>query len=1539
MHGVPVQDVQSLLCQCDEALNSISATWTSGFDWTPLDAYFATNSTSPIPPAIGCGNCIQCSKFDVAYADFIALYPNIETVDNYEIYLQNYMNNRFGFHLLGEDWAEYVDNCSTVLECEPTDFAVQMIEVLNDLTLSTNLNTEIPSTSAIPLTNFSSYVPMSTVYTTIGAQGQVYTTNVTNSSITFVLGRAPNFCELTLEAPAGTTVNWDDLVSLSNIEATVLADCGSISPDFIITGTFGNTDIQLTGTSDCEKMIACTCGQICDVILTEIDPIDDCISQVLETVASDADYAYQQYLLAQEAQFRADYITHCLEAASFESLERQHYDFEYHFTLFYYDQAGNLVQTVPPAGIDHSFNTSQVDFNREIATQDVPTHQLSTNYHYNSFNQMVESNTPDGGTSLFWYDYAGRIALSQNAKQATAGTEQYYSYSTYDEFGRIIEAGQLIKNVANPITETIVKDPVQLASWISSGTKEEVTRSYYDRTMDASIAAKFNNGQKHLRLRISTVAYYDTYTGNDLDYAHATHYSYDHHGNVIETIQDQPRLKYMDQQDKHIEHEFELISGNVTKVSYQKGEVDQYYHEYSYDADNRIDRVRTSDNDKIWDQDAHYHYYQHGPLARTELGDWQVQGLDHAYTINGWLKAVNGNVLNASVEMGHDGEYTSPCVTNANQVHQQFAQDVFAFSLGYYGDGTTNDYQPINTTTAAFYNDINNLNTGSNHNQNLGNELFNGNIRHMATALLDVDEKPIDLIASVYNYDQLNRIKRMSAYLGTSYANASNGGGAGTPENGDYGTTYSFDANGNILNLKRRAHVPTGGTTNDMDNMEYWYYYEQSSGGYGMYNPATGSVPAGGKATNRLSHVVDNGNNADLNAFDDIQSMNAGNYTYTAIGELKADPSEGIKEILWRWSDSKVSCIKRDQANNEVEFHYDAFGNRVLKIVKPTASNGVPVTDRSQWSYTFYMRDASGNVMGIYDLKEQLGGTTDKFTQEEVHLYGSNRCGIHKQNKLVSHYDHNSQVYTTESIAAPTRTMGNKYYELSNHLGNVLSVITDRKLLDIEIATDQNDVPVKLDYESYISTWGAQVPGGCTSPAQFSLNNGRLQIDFTPYVSPCNGNSADYRINTVAGETYTVTMKAERGVASDVIAIETRDHINNTVIPTAVYGTNIQGGVLEPCIEFTFTATSAETRLKIFSRSAGFTDPTVLYIDEMQILAYEKITADVQSYSDYYPYGMEMPGRNGSSENYRYGFQGQERDDEVKGVGNSVNYKYRMHDPRLGRFFAVDPLAAKYPHNSVYAFSENRVIDGVELEGLEFVSVHGVMAEPLSNEEVTTPIQMELIQTFFDISKNSKMDISFDWTIPRKIDKRGKNKGERKGLRMNWIFPGKKYLKKASELLVEHTLKVRESMGIPEDEHITFGALSGGGPVSIMAAEKLRKMGYQVNIITYNSPAATGGEAYPTEENINDMLILYTKDDPIPNKWAGFKRKFDENKLNDKFEQVELISDKKFVGKHLSKFAPVESIQEGNYKLDIPDYGDIGSKAKRKIDNLKNVAL
>ncbi len=88
---------------------------------------------------------------------------------------------------------------------------------------------------------------------------------------------------------------------------------------------------------------------------------------------------------------------------------------------------------------------------------------------------------------------------------------------------------------------------------------------------------------------------------------------------------------------------------------------------------------------------------------------------------------------------------------------------------------------------------------------------------------------------------------------------------------------------------------------------------------------------------------------------------------------------------------------------------------------------------------------------------------------------------------------------------------------------------------------------------------------------------------------------------------------------------------------------------------------------------------------------------------------MLVPNRNFPTNTianggYRYGFQGQEKDDDIKNKkGTSLNYKFRMHDPRGGRFLSIDPLATEYPHNSPYAFSENRVIDGTELEGAEYL--------------------------------------------------------------------------------------------------------------------------------------------------------------------------------------------------------------------------------------------
>ena len=95
----------------------------------------------------------------------------------------------------------------------------------------------------------------------------------------------------------------------------------------------------------------------------------------------------------------------------------------------------------------------------------------------------------------------------------------------------------------------------------------------------------------------------------------------------------------------------------------------------------------------------------------------------------------------------------------------------------------------------------------------------------------------------------------------------------------------------------------------------------------------------------------------------------------------------------------------------------------------------------------------------------------------------------------------------------------------------------------------------------------------------------------------------------------------------------------------------------------------------------------------------DAFTPEVLSYSDPYPFGAPMPGRNFNSTSYRYGFNGKENDNEVSGNGNSVDFGERMYDPRLGRMRSIDRYADKYPYMSPYSYAGNNPIAAVDIAG------------------------------------------------------------------------------------------------------------------------------------------------------------------------------------------------------------------------------------------------
>jgi len=123
---------------------------------------------------------------------------------------------------------------------------------------------------------------------------------------------------------------------------------------------------------------------------------------------------------------------------------------------------------------------------------------------------------------------------------------------------------------------------------------------------------------------------------------------------------------------------------------------------------------------------------------------------------------------------------------------------------------------------------------------------------------------------------------------------------------------------------------------------------------------------------------------------------------------------------------------------------------------------------------------------------------------------------------------------------------------------------------------------------------------------------------------------------------------------------------------------------------------------------------------------------DEKTVNDYYPFGITIAERSWQSTDYRYGFSGKEKLNEVMGEGNFVDLGERGLDTRLGRLnWKPDPLAKSFPWNSPYAYAENDVIRCIDLDGLEKVVVFG------GADLMSTGLSKTTIQTAADIKKFS----------------------------------------------------------------------------------------------------------------------------------------------------------------------------------------------------------
>ena len=279
--------------------------------------------------------------------------------------------------------------------------------------------------------------------------------------------------------------------------------------------------------------------------------------------------------------------------------------------------------------------------------------------------------------------------------------------------------------------------------------------------------------------------------------------------------------------------------------------------------------------------------------------------------------------------------------------------------------------------------------------------------------------------------------------------------------------------------------------------------------------------------------------------------------------------------------------------------------------------------------------------------------------------------------KVTYSYKENSigNLFFSKEKTLEEKAEWNFLYEKDNHLGNVHAVVSDRKLMMLsEDINATQSVILSNNFTTGTDGWtGAN--------ATLVHTNQRLEVTTT-----ADWGAARKIVNTQPGLKYKFKLKVFEG---------------NTqwISPHVVDGNDV--GVLnymyvyqDGIYELEFTATTSTSILKVASH-AGVT----FSIDDVEVYFGVAYTADLKSSQDYYVFGMQMPGRTFNSTDYRYGFNGKEKDDEVKGSGNSYDFGARIYDPRIGRFLSIDPLIKSYPWYTPYQFAGNSPISKIDQDG------------------------------------------------------------------------------------------------------------------------------------------------------------------------------------------------------------------------------------------------
>ena len=299
--------------------------------------------------------------------------------------------------------------------------------------------------------------------------------------------------------------------------------------------------------------------------------------------------------------------------------------------------------------------------------------------------------------------------------------------------------------------------------------------------------------------------------------------------------------------------------------------------------------------------------------------------------------------------------------------------------------------------------------------------------------------------------------------------------------------------------------------------------------------------------------------------------------------------------------------------------------------------------------------------------------------------------------------------------------LGQKQYEITDHLGDVLATISDKRAND-SLTGGSGSVDTITSWKPIVITATDYYPFGMQMPGRYKADTGTHcftttvtePVDYFRYTYyPFNGylfsslttfgsayltsSITDLILNTsgLPDDSLSISIDSLTPGVAQTIKLYTHGSVSSYFAEIISDGVVVGGWFLSTTpdsISMSFVPSSSVVTLNIkqtLSIFGGGGAHSHLNLTGMSVPRFDSVTLE------------DLVTTVCTEDRYQYGYNGKYKDNEWAGLGCDYSYGVRNYLPRIGRFISVDPLAIKYPWYTPYQFSGNSPIQAVDLDGRE----------------------------------------------------------------------------------------------------------------------------------------------------------------------------------------------------------------------------------------------